>query len=341
MTLPAQRRVATPAASSIDDVVAHLADPSIDASRTIKSIAAMDEHGTPVVVLVPGDREAKLPRAWRLFDDADFAAHPDLVRGFLGPVGLGTRVVVDASIPVAEHGWVVGANEPDAHLVDVVAGRDFQARDVGDYVVARAGDRCARCGGPLELVRSVEAAHIFQLGLTYTAEPGAFVMQGATFTAEDGTEQPFWMGCYGFGVSRMIAVLAESFHDEHGLCWPTSSAPFEVHVCSPGAGRTPLVREVADALYAELDVRGHRRALRRPRRLGGGRLRRRRPRRRPAPRDRGVARGGAGHRRGAGPRERGGHRARRAGRGRGPRATRHGGPKPRLTGASARANCYT
>jgi prolyl-tRNA synthetase len=253
---PAPRRVETPGAPTIDEVVALLADPDIDASRTLKSIAAFDEKAEPTVVLVPGDREAKLPRGWVLFGEDDFAAHPALVRGYLGPVGLDVRVVADASVAAAGHTWVVGANERDAHLTGVVFGRDFQAHDVGDYVAARAGDRCARCGGDLELVRSVEAAHIFQLGVTYTAAPGAFVMEGATFAAEDGTEQPFWMGCYGFGVSRLIAVLAESFRDEHGLCWPTSSAPFDVHVCAPGSGRTPAVREVADALYSSLGDAG-------------------------------------------------------------------------------------
>ncbi|HEV3212627.1 MAG TPA: proline--tRNA ligase [Acidimicrobiales bacterium] len=253
---PARRRVATPDAPTIEAVVALLSDPEIDASRTLKAIAAFDEGGEPVVVLVPGDREAKLPRGWRLFEDEDFAAHPELVRGYLGPVDLGVRVVADASVVAADHAWVVGANEPGAHLKDVVLARDFDVHDVGDYVVARAGDRCTRCGGDLELVRAVEAAHIFQLGLTYTAAPGAFVMEGATFTAEDGTEQPFWMGCYGFGLSRLLAVLAEAFHDDHGLCWPPSSAPYDVHICAPGSGRTPAVRDVADALYAELTARG-------------------------------------------------------------------------------------
>jgi prolyl-tRNA synthetase len=250
------RRVDTPDAATIDEVVALLGDPDVDASMTLKSIAAFDDKGEPVVVLVPGDREAKLPRGWALFEPEDFAAHPALVRGYLGPVGLDVRVVADAAVAAADHAWVVGANEPDAHLVGVVLGRDFQVHDVGDFVAARAGDPCARCGGDLELVRSVEAAHIFQLGLTYTAAPGAFVMDGATFASEDGTEQPFWMGCYGFGVSRLIAVLAETFRDDHGLCWPVSSAPFDVHVCAPGSGRTPAVREVADALYAELRARG-------------------------------------------------------------------------------------
>ena len=253
---PLSRRVATPGAPSIDEVVVLLDDPAIDASRTLKAIAAFDQRGEVVVVVIPGDREAKLPSGWRLFDDADFASHPSIVRGYLGPVGLDVRVVVAASVAVAPHAWVVGANASDAHLADVVVGRDFQAKDVGDYVLAREGDRCARCGGALEFVRSVEAAHIFQLGLTYTAAPGAYVMEGATFGGEGGTEQPFWMGCYGFGVSRLIGVLAETFRDEHGLCWPTSSAPFDVHVCAPGVGRTPKVREVADALYAELRASG-------------------------------------------------------------------------------------
>jgi prolyl-tRNA synthetase len=245
--LPALTKVSTPGAATIDDVVALLADSGASAATSIKSIAAFDVAGEAVVVLVPGDREVKLPKGWRLFDDADFAAHPRLVRGYLGPVGLGARVVADASVPAAAHGWVVGANEADAHLVGAVHGRDFEVAEAGDYVVARAGDRCVRCASALEMVRSVEAAHIFQLGLTYS-----HVMPGATFTAEDGTEKPYWMGCYGMGISRLIAVLAETFRDEHGLCWPASSAPFDVHLCAVGAGRNPEVAAAADALYAEL-----------------------------------------------------------------------------------------
>jgi len=245
------RRVATPGATTIDEVVAVLGDDTIDSSRTLKSVAVIDEAGTPVVVLVPGDREAKLPSGWQLFGDADFAAHPELLRGFLGPVGLTARVVADSSVTTAGHGWVVGANELDAHLVDVVYGRDFDVADVGDYVSAREGDPCARCGAPLEIVRSVEAAHIFQLGILYS-----LTMPGATFTAADGTEQPFWMGCYGFGVSRVLAVLAETFRDDAGLCWPSASSPYDVHLCALGAGRAPEVTVAADALYDQLVDKG-------------------------------------------------------------------------------------
>jgi prolyl-tRNA synthetase len=250
-SLPDLRLVATPGVTTIDDVVAMLADDGVLASTTIKSVAALDAADDPVLVLVPGDREAKLPAGWRLFDESDFVTHPGFLRGFLGPVGLGVRVVADSSVAALAGPWVVGANEPDAHLVGAVLGRDFEVDEVGDYVLARAGDRCPRCEGTLELVRSVEAAHIFQLGLTYSS-----AFPEASFVAEDGTIQPFWMGCYGIGVSRLVAVLAETFRDERGLSWPASSAPFDVHVCGLGAHRNEAVRATADSLVAELGALG-------------------------------------------------------------------------------------
>jgi prolyl-tRNA synthetase len=241
------RVVSTPGVTSIDDVVGLLDDPAITASTTLKSVAVIDDAGVPVLVLVPGDREAKLPSGWRLFGEGDFAMHPGFLRGFLGPVGLGVRVVADASVLAVATPWVVGANEPDAHLVGAVLGRDFEVDGVGDYVAAREGDRCPNCDGTLEVVRSVEAAHIFQLGLTYST-----TFPEASFVAEDGTTRPFWMGCYGIGVSRLVAVLAETFHDERGLSWPASSAPFDVHVCALGAHRSDEVRGAADTLVDEL-----------------------------------------------------------------------------------------
>jgi prolyl-tRNA synthetase len=244
---PELRVVATPGVTTIDDVVALLADEAVTAATTLKSVAVIDDEGAPVLVLIPGDREAKLPSGWRLFGEGDFVTHPGFLRGFLGPVGLGVRVVADVSVLASATPWVVGANEPDAHLVGALLGRDFDVDDVGDYVVARAGDRCPNCDGGLEVVRSVEAAHIFQLGLTYS-----MVFPEASFVAENGTTGPYWMGCYGIGVSRLIAVLAESFRDERGLTWPASSAPFDVHVCALGAGRHEAVRTAADALVAEL-----------------------------------------------------------------------------------------
>jgi prolyl-tRNA synthetase len=244
---PPASRVATPGMATIDDVVGFLADRGATPETSLKAVAALDELDRPVVILVPGTREAKLPSGWKLFDDAQFSANPGIVKGYLGPVGLEARVVADESVRRAAHGWVTGANEVDVHLVDVVAGRDFEPDRYGDFVTAAAGDACVRCGGVLEVVRSVEAAHIFQLGLTYSSK-----MPGANFTAEDGTEQPYWMGCYGIGVSRLIAVLAEIDHDDNGLVWPAAVAPYDVHICAVGAGRNPLVAETAGALHDEL-----------------------------------------------------------------------------------------
>ncbi|HLK45391.1 MAG TPA: proline--tRNA ligase, partial [Acidimicrobiales bacterium] len=134
---PALERVATPGAPTIDQVVELLGDPSIDATKTVKAIAAFDGDDAPVVILVPGDREVKLPAGWRLFEDTDFTAYPSIVRGFLGPVGLGVRVVADTSVTTAPHAWVVGANEVDAHHLHAVYGRDFDVAEAGDYVTAR------------------------------------------------------------------------------------------------------------------------------------------------------------------------------------------------------------
>lgn len=249
--LPAARRVDTPGTTTIEDVAALLAGEGVTPATTLKALAAFDAEGEVAVVLVPGDRELKLPPGWRLFEEADFASRPELLRGFLGPVRLDVRVVADASVPAAAHTWTVGANEVDAHLVGVAFGRDFDVDAVGDFVVAREGDPCPRCDGRVELVRSVEAAHIFQLGLTYSN-----VLEGAEFTAEDGSVRPYWMGCYGIGVSRLLAVLAETYHDDAGLCWPASAAPFDVHVVALGYQRSPEVRAAADELVAELEARG-------------------------------------------------------------------------------------
>jgi prolyl-tRNA synthetase len=109
------------------------------------------------------------------------------------------------------------------------------------------GDACPRCGKEVDLVRSVEAAHTFQLGTKYSS-----VMTGASFAAEDGDDAVFSMGCYGMGVSRLLAVVAEEFHDDKGLQWPEALAPFQIHLLSLGAGRSPEVAETADRLHDRL-----------------------------------------------------------------------------------------
>ena len=253
---PAMTTHDTPGADTIDGLVAHFADRGLTRERCLKSMAAWDGD-EPVVLLVPGDREFRLdagPGAgFRPFDEDDFAAHPAIVKGYLGPMGLqehGVRVVADPSVrqPV---GWVTGANETDRHVVDAVLDRDFTVDEWQPVAVVASGDPCSRCDGRLRVERAVEAGHTFQLGTVYS-EGGP----GATFVDEDGDEQVMWMGCYGIGIGRLMAVVAESHHDEDGLVWPEELAPFAVHLLALGAGRNPEVATAADALYRDLTDAG-------------------------------------------------------------------------------------
>ncbi len=239
----------TPGRPGIAEVVSFFADQGMGPADFLKSMATRDSEGRITLLLVPGDREARLPSGWRLFEASDFAEHPSLVKGYIGPVGQqdhGVRVVAD--VEVARPGpWVTGANRPDHHLSGVLLDRDFTVDAWGSFAQVVTGDACPRCGVAMELVRSVEAAHTFQLGYKYSE-----VMPGATFVAEDGSEAPFAMGCYGMGVSRLLAVVAEEHHDDRGLAWPPEVAPYQVHLLALGAGRSPEVAEAADRLYQRL-----------------------------------------------------------------------------------------
>jgi prolyl-tRNA synthetase len=243
----------TPGRPGIDEVVAFFDDPAVTEADLLKSLAVVDADGRPVLVLLAGDREARLPSGWRLFEEADFAAHPTLVKGYIGPMGqqaAGITVVADLGV-ARPGGWVTGANHADHHVSGVLLDRDFTVDEWGSYAQVVTGDACPRCGTPVELVRSVEAAHTFQLGEKYSA-----VMPGASFVAEDGGESVFSMGCYGMGVSRLLSVLAEEHHDDRGLVWPAELAPFQVHLVALGAGRAPEVAEAADALHDRLAAAG-------------------------------------------------------------------------------------
>ena len=243
----------TPDRPGIDGVVAFFDDPAVTHADLLKSLAVVDADGNAVLVLVPGDREARLPGGWRLFEEADFAAHPSLVKGYIGPGGQqDTGVTVVADVGVARPGsWITGANRADHHLSGVLLGRDFEVDVWGSYAEGVTGDACPRCGAEVDLVRSVEAAHTFQLGTKYSD-----VMTGASFVAEDGSEAAFSMGCYGMGVSRLLSVVAEESHDDRGLVWPASVAPFQVHLAALGAGRSPEVGGAADALHDRLVAAG-------------------------------------------------------------------------------------
>jgi prolyl-tRNA synthetase len=243
----------TPGRPGITDVVAYFGDQRVVAADFLKSLAVFDAGGRPTVLVVPGDREARLPSGWRLFEDADFADHPSLVKGYIGPSDQqqrGVRVVAD--LDVARDGpWIVGGNRLDHHLTGALLGRDFTVDEWGSFAQVVTGDDCPHCGTGIELVRAVEAAHTFQLGQKYSE-----VMPGSDFVAEDGGEEIFSMGCYGMGVSRLLAVVAEEHHDDRGLMWPREAAPYQVHLAALGAGRSPEVGDAADRVYERLVAAG-------------------------------------------------------------------------------------
>ncbi|WP_428847248.1 proline--tRNA ligase [Olsenella intestinalis] len=222
-------RVETPGCASIEDVSRFL---SIPEAATRKALALIDGEGRPTVVFVPGDHEMNDVKAEHAFGEYHLMSDEELeqaglVKGYIGPVGLpeGVRVCVDVALRDAQW-WTVGANEADAHLLHAHPGRDFEiAEDAWvDVICAKAGDVCPTCGKPLSGARGIEVSQVFQLGTKYSEA------MGATFADEDGREKPFLMGCYGIGVSRTLAAIVEQHHDEHGIAWPVSVAPFEVEV---------------------------------------------------------------------------------------------------------------
>jgi prolyl-tRNA synthetase len=192
-----------------------------------------------LVIGVPGDRgidpkrvEAALfPATVDMFDD--FAAHPELVRGYLGPqvlAKLGIRYLVDPRVVVGT-GWLTGGNEPGRHAVNVVSGRDFTPDGTIEAAEVRAGDSCPACGGgELTIRRGVEIGHIFQLGRRFAD------VFGLDALGPDGRPVRITMGSYGIGISRLAAAIAEQHHDERGLAWPPGAAPCDVHVVATGAG---------------------------------------------------------------------------------------------------------
>ncbi|MGW1762560.1 proline--tRNA ligase [Streptomyces sp. NPDC002073] len=245
--VPALEEVATPATPTIGALAASLGVP---ASATLKNLLVKVD-GEITAVGVPGDREVDLgklaeqlaPAVVALVTEEDFALRPDLVRGYVGPQGLG-KVPYLADPRVAPGtAWITGANRVDTHARNVVCGRDFVVDRYLDVVVVEAGDPCPACGGALVLDRAIEVGHIFQLGRKYADTFRLDVL------GRDGKPVRVTMGSYGIGVSRLVAALAEQSADERGLCWPAAVAPADVHVVAAGkAVQTELALEVAGSL---------------------------------------------------------------------------------------------
>jgi len=246
-------RVATPGKHSIADVSAFL---KVPADKLVKTLIYLAD-GKPVAVLVRGDRdvnEIKLKKALSanqlvLATDAVVKEVTGAPVGFAGPVGLEAPIYCDVEI-CALSDFVVGANEADAHLTGVNIERDFTPTACGDYHSAAAGDACARCDtGHLKAYRGIEVGQVFFLGTKYSKP------MGVTFLDAEGKETPCEMGCYGIGVTRIVASAIEQSHDKDGIIWPVPLAPYEVAVLDLQQD-DPNVVATATRIYDELTAAG-------------------------------------------------------------------------------------
>ena len=244
----------TPGKKTIEEVSAFLKKLPKQAIKTLIYTA----DNTPVIVLMRGDHEVnevKLKNVLKaatlaLADDATVKKITGADVGFAGPVGMkDIRVVADESVQFIKNGYT-GANRTDFHLVNVKYGRDFMAPELFDLRITRKGDMCPACGQKaLESHRGIEVGHIFKLGTKYSDS------MNAQFLDRESASRPFIMGCYGIGIGRTAAAAIEQSHDEYGIVWPLSLAPFMVLV-TPATPNDPVQMEIAAKLYISLREQG-------------------------------------------------------------------------------------
>ncbi|MGA8944247.1 MAG: proline--tRNA ligase, partial [Thermoactinomyces sp.] len=253
--VPAAEKVDTPQKRTIEEVSAFLGVPT---SRLVKSLIFLVDQ-EPVLVMVRGDHEVNDVKVKNLLngmvcelaDEQTVKEIAGVPAGFVGPVGLKKkiRILVDQAVMQLNE-MVTGANEIDKHLLHVQAGRDFEADVIGDFRNIEEGDTCPRCGGVISLRRGIEIGHVFKLGTRYSEA------MNARFLDANGKEQLFIMGCYGIGVSRAVSSVVEQNHDDNGIVWPVSIAPYTVHLIAVNM-KNKEQAEVAESLYAELQDAGY------------------------------------------------------------------------------------
>ena len=245
-------QVSTPNVGSIEQVSKML---KCDPSQMLKTLIYLAD-GEPIAVLIRGDHEANEGKIRRALD-ADVLALADpgtIVKvtnapvGFAGPVGIKCRVIADHDVPLVANA-ITGANAADAHLTGVNVGRDYELTETFDLRDASGGDPCPRCSGTLDEVHGIEVGHVFKLGTKYSQS------LTANFLDEHEQRHPIIMGCYGIGVTRVLAALAETRHDANGLDWPISVAPYEVAVV-PLNVTDAEVMTPAEQIYSDLQQAG-------------------------------------------------------------------------------------
>jgi prolyl-tRNA synthetase len=247
----APEKIETPGVTTIEALAEHL---GIDVSATSKAMPVVTDGGRLVLGLVRGDDRLSEPKMLGVLGSSYRPATDEEIRsafgaggGSLGPIGVEVEVISDDAL--REGQYVAGANRDGWHLLGVEAGRDYEPR-FADIREARQEDRCPECGGALRFQTAIEVGHIFKFGSRYS-EP-----LGATFLEEDGSEKPLVGGSYGIGPGRVLAAAVEQSHDENGIVWPASIAPYDVHVLALHGGVDEVLAE-AEKVAATLDEAGY------------------------------------------------------------------------------------
>jgi prolyl-tRNA synthetase len=244
--------IATPEAETIEEVAGFVGVPT---SQTLKAVFYFAD-GEFVFVTIRGDlevNETKLRNALkcselRLATEGE-VNEAGIVAGFASPIGVkGVKVVADDSITSGSN-LVVGANKSGYHFKNANYPRDFQVDLMIDIALAQSGDSCPRCQSQLSSARGIEVGHVFKLG-TFISE-----RFGASFLDNDGTSRPIIMGCYGIGLGRLLAAIVEQSHDDKGIIWPLSVAPYQVHLCPLNLDKSAVL-PAAETIYQELQKKG-------------------------------------------------------------------------------------
>ncbi len=249
---PAYAEVSTPGATSVEAVAKIVKQP---AHQFIKALVVLADD-KPVMVLVRGDHELNEAKLQRLLGvsrivKANEAAYTQLSGspvGFAGPVGSPAKTIADYAIRTITDG-VCGANKKDMHVTHVVPDRDFKPEQYADLRKAAAGDPCPKCGKPMDYARGIEVGHTFKLGTKYSDS------MKATYLDAQGKAKSFIMGCYGIGVSRVVAACIEQCHDAQGIVWPAALAPWDLIICALNITNT-TVMSAAEKLYKDAQSKG-------------------------------------------------------------------------------------
>ncbi len=240
-------KVHTPHVRTVEEVTSFLGVPSW---KLVKTLIYLTSDGEPVAFLIRGDHELNETKASMALGKPIEMAPPEVVKkvtgapvGFAGPLGLRIKKIADEALK-GIFNQVSGANEEDYHYKNLNYGRDYEVDQWSDIREVREGDLCPRCGAPLEMHRGMEIGHVFKLGTKYSEA------MKATFMDKDGKEKPFIMGCYGIGVSRLVAAVIDVSHDDKGIIWPLSIAPYQIHIIR--LGKSEKVVEASEKIYTKL-----------------------------------------------------------------------------------------